>query len=160
GRFMPRLALAGGAHRMDAPWLTLAATGAHRAGADEAQPARARLAPAGLAPHPGGCRPAGSVHPGATARLRKTPQAGAYWPLEGTRLRPGSGHPGWVCRAVTGDTGTVRGDASVGCDHFLRGQACPAAGPALRRAASQGGSPGCRGLGGPAARTGRIRRAP
>jgi cellulose synthase/poly-beta-1,6-N-acetylglucosamine synthase-like glycosyltransferase len=34
-----------GTHRMDAPWLTLAATGAHRGGANEAQPARARLAP-------------------------------------------------------------------------------------------------------------------
>jgi len=45
GRLRPRLALAGGAHRMDAPWLTLAATGAHRGGADEAQPARSRLKP-------------------------------------------------------------------------------------------------------------------
>lgn len=44
-RLRPRLALAGGAHRMDAPWLTLAATGAHRGGADEAQPARSRLKP-------------------------------------------------------------------------------------------------------------------
>jgi 1,2-diacylglycerol 3-beta-glucosyltransferase len=45
GRFRPRLALAGGAHRMDAPWLTLAATGAHRSGTDKPQPVTARLTP-------------------------------------------------------------------------------------------------------------------
>jgi hypothetical protein len=118
-RLGPRLALAGGAHRMDAPWLTLATA----PGSRTAEPAAARGGP----PNGGLARASQhstvKIHLRSAPRLRGKPQVGAYWRREGTCSRPGSGEPGWVCRAVIGETGIVRGDASVGCDYNLRRQA-------------------------------------